>query len=68
MVSLEINRTRFPFFTIQCAAGNTRNLSVTDYRFAIRHNGQHPTNQGDIITLPFIWPFNGHFTRRQKAI
>src|SRR2546425_445426 len=68
MVALQINRSGFSFFTIQCPTGYTWYLLIANDGLSIGNYSNHSAYKGNIETLPFIGSKSCIFTGHQKTI
>src|SRR5208282_6505091 len=53
LAALEIDRPGEHFVTIQSPASDAGNFLLVDDGLAVLHNGDHPSNQSDVVALPF---------------
>src|ERR1700712_3870080 len=68
MISLQHDRTGFTFLTVHGAAGDARDLLVTDYCFPVEYNRYHSAGQRNIVGLPFAGALSHHFRWRKKTV
>src|SRR4051794_3450060 len=52
MITLEHQRAGSAFVTVERAAGDARYLRIIDDGFAVQHDGDSPSGQGDVVALP----------------
>src|SRR5579872_1635517 len=53
LTTLQIDRSWQPLMTIQGPASDARNFLFIDDGVTILHDGDHSSNEGDVIGLPF---------------
>src|SRR5690606_20282609 len=68
MVTLQIDRSRFVFFAVQCTSSNARYFLIVDDRLAIGDDSHHTSTERDLIFIPFIRSQSSDLTRSQKTI
>src|SRR5580704_11193412 len=55
LTTLQIDRSAKPFAAVQSATCDARNLLFVNNGLTVLHNGDHASNQHDVVGLPFSW-------------